>query len=107
MSGKQTAIITGASGGIGAGLVEGFLREGYNVVATSGHANRELTASGKLVLLDGDIGKQQTAAQAVEAAINNFGTIDVLVNNAGIFLTKPFADFTTEDFDALVSTNLL
>ena len=95
MSGKQTAIVTGASGGIGAGLVEGFLREGYNVVATSRHANRELT-SGNLVLLDGDIGKQQTAAQAVEAAINNFGTIDVLVNNAGIFLTKPFTDFTTE-----------
>ena len=107
MSGKQTAIITGASGGIGAGLVEGFLREGYNVVATSGHANRELTASGNLVLLVGDIGKQQTAADAVEAAINYFGTVDVLVNNAGIFLTKPFADFTTEDFDALVSTNLL
>ena len=107
MSGKKTAIITGASGGIGAGLVEGFLREGYNVVATSREANRELTTSGSLVVLDGDIGKQQTAAHAVEAAINNFGTIDVLVNNAGIFLTKPFTDFTTEDFDALVSTNLL
>jgi NAD(P)-dependent dehydrogenase (short-subunit alcohol dehydrogenase family) len=107
MSGKKTAIITGASGGIGAGLVEGFLKEGYNVVATSRGANRNLTGSGSLVLLDGDIGKQQTAANAVEAAINNFGTIDVLVNNAGIFLTKPFTDFTTEDFDALVSTNLL
>src|ERR1700691_5629824 len=107
MSGKKTAIITGASGGIGAGLVEGFLREGYNVVATSREANRKLTTSGSLVVLDGDIGKQQTAAHAVEAAINNFGTIDVLVNNAGIFLTKPFTDFTTEDFDALVSTNLL
>ena len=107
MSGKKTAIITGASGGIGAGLVEGFLREGYNVVATSREANRELTTSGSLVVLDGDIGKQQTAAHAVEAAINNFGTIDVLVNNAGIFLTKPFTDFTTEDFDGLVSTNLL
>ena len=107
MSGKKTAIVTGASGGIGAGLVEGFLIEGYNVVATSRHANRELTTSGSLVLLEGDIGKQQTAAYAVEAAINNFGTIDVLVNNAGIFLTKPFTDFTTEDFDALVSTNLL
>jgi NAD(P)-dependent dehydrogenase (short-subunit alcohol dehydrogenase family) len=107
MSGKKTAIITGASGGIGAGLVEGFLSEGYNVVATSRDANRKLTASGGLVLVDGDIGKQQTAAQAVEKAINNFGTIDVLVNNAGIFLTKPFTDFTTEDFDALVSTNLL
>jgi NAD(P)-dependent dehydrogenase (short-subunit alcohol dehydrogenase family) len=107
MSGKKTAIITGASGGIGAGLVEGFLRESYNVVATSRDANRKLTASGSLVLLDGDIGKQQTAADAVEAAINNFGTVDVLVNNAGIFLTKPFTDFTTEDFEALVSTNLL
>jgi NAD(P)-dependent dehydrogenase (short-subunit alcohol dehydrogenase family) len=107
MSDKKTAIITGASGGIGAGLVEGFLREGYNVVATSRHASRELTTSGSLILLDGDIGKQQTAAYAVEAAINKFGTIDVLVNNAGIFLTKPFTDFTTEDFDALVSTNLL
>jgi NAD(P)-dependent dehydrogenase (short-subunit alcohol dehydrogenase family) len=107
MSGKKTAIITGASGGIGAGLVEGFLKEGYNVVATSREANRKLTASASLVLLDGDIGKQQTAAQAVEAAINNFGTVDVLVNNAGIFLTKPFTDFTTEDFDALISTNLL
>ena len=70
MSGKKTAIITGASGGIGAGLVEGFLREGYNVVATSRDANRTLVTSGNLVLLDGDIGKQQTAADAVEAAIN-------------------------------------
>jgi NAD(P)-dependent dehydrogenase (short-subunit alcohol dehydrogenase family) len=107
MSGKKTAIITGASGGIGAGLVDGFLKEGYNVVATSGEANRKLTSSDSLVLLDGDIGKQQTAAYAVEAAINNFGAVDVLVNNAGIFLKKPFTDFTTEDFDALVSTNLL
>jgi NAD(P)-dependent dehydrogenase (short-subunit alcohol dehydrogenase family) len=107
MSGRKTAIITGASGGIGGGLVEGFLREGYNIVATSREANRELTTSGSLVLLEGDIGKQQTATAAVEAAIKNFGTIDVLVNNAGIFLTKPFTDFTTDDFDALVSTNLL
>ncbi len=107
MSGKKTAIITGASGGIGAGLVEGFLGEGYNVVATSREANRKLTGSSSLILLDGDIGERQTAAHAVEAAISNFGTIDVLVNNAGIFLTKPFIDFTTEDFEALVSTNLL
>jgi NAD(P)-dependent dehydrogenase (short-subunit alcohol dehydrogenase family) len=107
MSGKKTTIITGASGGIGAGLVEGLLGEGYNVVATSREANRNLTSSDSLVLLDGDIGNQQTAAYAVEAAINNFGTVDVLVNNAGIFLKKPFTDFTTEDFDALVSTNLL
>jgi NAD(P)-dependent dehydrogenase (short-subunit alcohol dehydrogenase family) len=107
MSAKKTAIITGASGGIGAGLVEGFLRVGYNVVATSREASRKLTASSSLVLVDGDIGKQQTADSAVEAAVNNFGTVDVLVNNAGIFLNKPFTDFTIEDFDALVSTNLL
>ena len=104
---KKTTIITGASGGIGAGLVEGFLREGYDVVATSRETNRKPDISGSLVLLEGDIGKQQTATNAVEAAIKNFGTIDVLVNNAGIFLTKPFTEFTTEDFDALVSTNLL
>jgi NAD(P)-dependent dehydrogenase (short-subunit alcohol dehydrogenase family) len=107
MPGKQTAIVTGASGGIGSGLVERFLGEGYNVVATSRHASRQLTASSSLVLIDGDIGQQQTAAQAVEAAINTFGTVDVLVNNAGIFLNKPFLDFTLEDFDALVATNLL
>lgn len=108
MSGKKTAIITGASGGIGAGLVDGFLEEGYNVVATSREAIRKLTSSdGSLVLLDGDISEQQTAADAVAAAISHFGTVDVLVNNAGIFLKKPFTDFTREDFKALVSTNLL
>jgi NAD(P)-dependent dehydrogenase (short-subunit alcohol dehydrogenase family) len=107
MSGRKTAIVTGASGGIGAGLVDGFLREGYNVVATSREPNRKANISGNLILLNGDIGKQQTAGQAVEAAINNFGTVDVLVNNAGIFLTKPFTEFTTEDFEALMSTNLL
>jgi NAD(P)-dependent dehydrogenase (short-subunit alcohol dehydrogenase family) len=107
MSEKKTAIVTGASGGIGAGLVEGFLREGYNVVATARKTVEKLTPSGSLVLVDGDIGMPQTAARAVEAAIGSFGTIDVLVNNAGIFLTKPFTEFTTENFDSLVSTNLL
>jgi NAD(P)-dependent dehydrogenase (short-subunit alcohol dehydrogenase family) len=107
VSDKKTAIVTGASGGIGAGLVEGFLKQGYNVVATSLSASQSLTATPSLVFVDGDIGKQETAVKAVEAAIKRFGTIDVLVNNAGIFRTKPFTDFTTEDFNALVSTNLL
>jgi NAD(P)-dependent dehydrogenase (short-subunit alcohol dehydrogenase family) len=111
MSDKKTAIITGASGGIGAGLVEAFLKKGYNVVATSLNASQSplstMTASPSLVLVDGDIGKQETAANVAEAAIKHFGTIDVLVNNAGIFRTKPFIDFTTDDFNALVSTNLL
>ena len=106
MPGKQTAIITGASGGIGTGLVERFLEEGYNVIATSRNAGQKLAGSNGLVLLDGDIGNKHTADEVVEAAIHNFGAIDVLVNTAGIFLNKPFTDFTTEDFDALVSTNL-
>lgn len=107
MSDKKTAIITGARQGIGGGLVEGFQKEGFNVVATSRNVSRSLRASPGLVLVDGDIGKQETAAKAVEAAIKHFGTIDVLVNNAGIFFVKPFTDFTTEDFHALISTNLL
>ncbi len=107
MPDKKTAIITGASGGIGAGLVEGFLKHDHNVVATSLNASRSLTASPGLVLVDGDIAKQETAAKTVEAAIKHFGTIDVLVTNAGILRTKPFTEFTTEDFNALVSINLL
>jgi len=107
MPDKKTAIVTGASGGIGAGLVARFLEEGYNVVATSRDANAKLTASRSLTVLAGDIGKQQTADDAVGAAIENFGAIDVLVNTAGIFLNKPFTGFTVEDFNALVSTNLL
>jgi NAD(P)-dependent dehydrogenase (short-subunit alcohol dehydrogenase family) len=107
MSAKRTAIVTGASGGIGSGLVEAFLNEGYNVVATALNTKRSLVASPTLVLVDGDIGKRETAAEVVEAAIQQFETIDVLVNNAGILLTKPFTEFTTEDFNALVSVNLL
>jgi NAD(P)-dependent dehydrogenase (short-subunit alcohol dehydrogenase family) len=107
MSDKKTAIVTGASHGIGTGLVEAFRKEGYNVVATALDASESLTASPSLVLIDGDIGKQETSAKAVEAAIKHFGTIDVLVNNAGIYRAKPFTDFTTEDFNALVSINLL
>jgi NAD(P)-dependent dehydrogenase (short-subunit alcohol dehydrogenase family) len=107
MSDKKTAIVTGASQGIGAGLVEAFLNEGYNVVATSRTVSQVLTASPSLVLVDGDIAKQETAVKTVEAAINHFGNIDVLVTSAGIYRTKPFTDFTTEDFNALVSINLL
>jgi NAD(P)-dependent dehydrogenase (short-subunit alcohol dehydrogenase family) len=104
---RKTAIVTGARQGIGAGAVEGFLKKGYRVVATSRNVSEGLTASDNLILVDGDIGKQETAAKTVEAALGHFGTIDVLVNNAGIFLTKPFTEFTTDDFNALVSTNLL
>jgi NAD(P)-dependent dehydrogenase (short-subunit alcohol dehydrogenase family) len=107
MPDNKTAIVTGAREGIGAGLVEGFLKKGYNVVATSRKVTQSLTASTSLVLVDGDIGSQETAAKTVEAAAMHFGPIDVLVNNAGIFRTKPFTEFTTDDFNALISTNLL
>jgi len=107
MSDKKVVIVTGASRGIGAGLVEAFLNEGYQVVATSLDVSQALTPSSSLILVDGDIGKQETAARAVDAAIKNFGTIDVLVTNAGIYYVKPFTDFTAEDFNALVSVNLL
>ena len=107
MSERKTAIVTGASGGIGSGLVEAFLNEGYNVVATSLNTKRSLAPSSSLVLVDGDIAKLETAAKVIGAAIQQFETIDVLVNNAGILRTKPFTDFTTEDFNAVVSVNLL
>src|SRR4029077_11652752 len=100
-------IVTGASQGIGAALVEALLNAGYNVVATSRTINQSLAASSNLVLVAGDIGKNETAIKVVDAAIENFGNIDLLVTNAGIFSTKPFTEFTTDDFNALVSTNLL
>jgi 3-oxoacyl-ACP reductase-like protein len=81
MADKKTAIVTGASRGIGAGLVEAFLNEGYNQVGTSRHVSQSLTVSTRLVLVDGDIGKQENAAKTVEAAIKQFGIIDVLVNH--------------------------
>jgi NAD(P)-dependent dehydrogenase (short-subunit alcohol dehydrogenase family) len=107
MPDHKTAIITGASRGIGAGIVEAFLKQGYKVVATSRNVSQQLNASHAMVLIDGDIGKPETAAMVVEAAIKNFGRIDVLVTNAGIFFTKPFTEFSITDFNALVSTNLL
>jgi NAD(P)-dependent dehydrogenase (short-subunit alcohol dehydrogenase family) len=104
----KTVIVTGGSRGIGSGVVKAFLGLGYNVVATSLEAtkSKELPSSPKLALVDGDIGEAATAARVAETAISTFGRIDVLVNNAGIFVTKPFTDYTAEDFKRLVSTNL-
>lgn len=107
MSNAKCVIITGASQGIGAGLVQGFLQEGYNVVATSREASQSLVPTSSLVVVDGDISKQQTATRTIDAALHHFGRVDVLVANAGIFFTKPFTKFTPEDFSALISTNLL
>src|SRR5436309_11210658 len=108
MSEKKTAIITGASRGIGAGLVDAFLKRGYNVVANSRHITKAnpFAASANLALVDGDIGDRSTAATIVDTAVSKFGKIDVLINNAGVFIPKPFTEYTTKDFNTLVSTTL-
>jgi len=109
MSGPpKTAIVTGASQGIGAGIVKGFVERGFNVVANSRKVTQstEVAASNQVALVDGHIGEPATAARIVETALSRFKSIDALVNNAGIFFTKPFTDYTAEDFKSLVSTNV-
>src|SRR3954449_4389903 len=105
---QKTAIVTGASQGIGAGVVKAFVERGFNVVANSRQVTQstEVAASDYVALVDGDIGQPATAAKVVETALARFQSIDVLVNNAGIFFTKPFTEYTAEDFRSLVSTNL-
>jgi NAD(P)-dependent dehydrogenase (short-subunit alcohol dehydrogenase family) len=105
---QKTAIVTGASRGIGAGLGEAFLKRGYNVVANSRNMTKAnpFAASANLALVDGDIGDPSTAAKILDTAVSKFGRIDVLINNAGVFIPKPFTEYTTEDFDILVSTTL-
>lgn len=108
MASKGTIIVTGASQGIGAGLVEVFLKHGYNVVANSRNITKSSTipASENLALVDGNIGESAVADKIVDTAITNFGSIEALVNNAGIFFAKPFIEFTTDDFEQLSSVNL-
>src|SRR5579862_3687229 len=107
MGGRKTVIVTGASQGIGAAVVHAFLDRDYNVVATSRSVSKAgFAASPNLALVDGDIGLQATAEKIVQTAMATFGSIDHVVNNAGIFIAKPFTDYTAEDFRRLVSTNL-
>ncbi len=105
---SKTIIVTGGSQGIGAGAVKAFLDKGYNVVANSRNItkSKELPQSSKLALVDGNIGEAAVAAKVVETAVSKFGSIDALLNNAGIFFTKPFTDFTAEDFHSFISTNV-
>jgi NAD(P)-dependent dehydrogenase (short-subunit alcohol dehydrogenase family) len=104
----KTVIVTGASQGIGAAVVKVFLDRGYNVVGTSRNIEKrnELPRVDNLAVVGGDIGQAATAARVLETAVKRFGRIDALVNNAGIFIVKPFTDYTPEDFKALSSTNL-
>lgn len=103
----RTAIVTGASKGIGAGVARAFLDLGYSVVANALHfADSALRPNGKLVLVEGNIGQPSTAMRVAETAISRFGSVDTVVANAGIFFTKPFTDYTPDDFRRLSETNL-
>jgi NAD(P)-dependent dehydrogenase (short-subunit alcohol dehydrogenase family) len=105
---RQTAIVTGASSGMGLGITQALLKHGYSVVANSRNISKskDLKPSADLVLVDGDIGKKDTAIKVADAAISHFGRIDLLVNNAGIYVPKPFTDYTPEDFEMMISTNV-
>ena len=105
---KAVAIITGATGGIGMGLVKALLERNYKIVATSRSASKstEFPDSKDIIAVDGDVGKKETAVKAIDAALKNFGRIDLLVNNAGIFMPKPFTEYTEADFELMIDTNV-
>jgi NAD(P)-dependent dehydrogenase (short-subunit alcohol dehydrogenase family) len=102
------AIVTGASSGIGLELAKKLLATGYRVVANSRNITSagSLTGTDDLKLVDGDIGTPKSAEQVVGTAIQEFGRVDLLVNNAGIFIPKPFTDYTSDDFRRVSDTNL-
>ncbi|MBT2232950.1 SDR family NAD(P)-dependent oxidoreductase [Nonomuraea sp. NEAU-A123] len=101
---KKVAIVTGASQGIGAAVVTAYRKLGYGVVATS----RSIRPSDdpEILAVPGDLSRPGTGAQIVERALARFGRIDTLVNNAGIFIAKPFTDYTDADYDAVTGINL-
>jgi len=101
---QKVAIITGASQGIGAGVVKGLRERGYRIVATSRSIKPSDDAD--VVTVAGDIGLAETARRVVDAALARFGRVDMLLNNAGIFTAKPFTQFTQDDFEANISTNV-
>jgi NAD(P)-dependent dehydrogenase (short-subunit alcohol dehydrogenase family) len=105
---QKTVIVTGGSQGIGAGLVKAFLDRGYNVVANSRNITKSgaFEASNELALVDGNIAEAATAAKIAEVAESKFGSIDALVNNAGIYFSKQFTDYTIEDLRSLISVNI-
>jgi NAD(P)-dependent dehydrogenase (short-subunit alcohol dehydrogenase family) len=107
MANNKTVIVTGASQGIGAAVVRSLLERGYDVVGTSRSVSKAgFEPSPNLAVVDGDIGQASTAEKVAQTAISKFGSIDHVVNNAGIFSAKPFTDYTAEEFRSLVSTNL-
>jgi NAD(P)-dependent dehydrogenase (short-subunit alcohol dehydrogenase family) len=105
---KPVAIVTGASSGIGLGIVQALLDRGYRVVGTSRTItkSKELKSSADLVLVDGDVSKKETAVKVADAAVKDFGRIDLLVNNAGIFIPKAFTDYSEDDYNLVMNTNV-
>jgi NAD(P)-dependent dehydrogenase (short-subunit alcohol dehydrogenase family) len=105
---KQVAIVTGASSGMGLGITQALLQHGYRMVANSHNISKskELKPSSDLILVDGDIGKMDTAIKVADAAIEHFDRIDLLVNAAGIYIPKPFTDYTPADFELMIGTNV-
>ncbi|HUE25443.1 MAG TPA: SDR family oxidoreductase [Solirubrobacteraceae bacterium] len=101
---RKVAIVTGASQGIGAGLVAGFRRTGYDVVGTA--RTMPESAERDFVTVNGDITKPETADRVVDQALARFGRIDSLINNAGIYVGKPFTEYTRNDFAAITAVNL-
>jgi NAD(P)-dependent dehydrogenase (short-subunit alcohol dehydrogenase family) len=101
---QKVAVVTGASRGIGAGLVKELLKRNYLVVANS--RSIDLRASTQLLPVAGDVADPKTAGRIVSGALERFGRIDTLINNAGIFLSKPFVDYSEADFEALMGANV-
>ena len=107
ISEQKVAIITGASRGIGAALTKGYREIGYGVVANSRSiSNSDFAGDPAVLVVDGDIASPDTAQRIFSAAIERFGRIDTLVNNAGIFIAKPFIDYSEADFTTMVAVNL-
>ncbi|MCX5346037.1 SDR family NAD(P)-dependent oxidoreductase [Streptomyces atratus] len=102
--GRKVAVITGASQGIGAGLVDAYRKLGYAVVATS----RTIAPSNRagVLTVQGDIAETATAERVIAAGVERFGRVDTLVNNAGVFIAKPFTDYTQDDYAAVTGVNL-
>src|SRR5580698_4821792 len=104
---RKTMIVTGAAKGIGAGVTRAFIERGYNVVANSLTITAStFAATDRLAVVRGDIGDPATAREIASTAMATFGSIDGVVNNAGIFFTKPFTECTTQDFEKMSGTNL-
>jgi NAD(P)-dependent dehydrogenase (short-subunit alcohol dehydrogenase family) len=101
---KKVAIITGASQGIGAGLTKAYRERGYAVIVTARSIVQSEDAG--IVAVEGDIADPDTAQRIVDTAVERFGRIDTLINNAGLYIGKPFTEYTLADFNAIVAVNL-